>query len=201
MLFRYGWDIEFTPKGTILLYPYDVMSYLTIVPNEMMENTAVWDRLISSPLFSVWASSIAVFSAMRIVVRTKSTNWKFRKLHTSENDLLYIFFDTFGLSFGTTSAHGVHALSEQIIVTFLSLFCILASIFCSGFLFEQMTTSTYIPKIKTFEDVLNSSLDLYIDNELRLPFDIDDLLPETRVYIKLINHINMNIIKRSKFFV
>lgn len=143
-----------------------MINYLTIVPNEMMEMTAVWGRLIASPLFSVWASAIAVFSALRLIVRTKSPNLDARKLYTSKNDLLYIFFDTFGLSFGTSSAHGVHAISEHIIVTFLSVFCILASIFCSGFLFEQMATSTFEPKIKTFEDVLNSSLDLYIDNEL-----------------------------------
>lgn len=120
-----------------------------MVKSELIEKTAASDKLLKSPLLTVWTSAIVVFSVVRTLVRQILC---FR--YSRSNDFLYILFNTFGLSFGTTSASGLKSRSEMIIALFISLFSVLAGIFCAGFLFEQLTLSNFVQVINSFDDLL-----------------------------------------------
>lgn len=134
------------------LYPHEFTEYVILVKSELIEKTAgSSDQLLKSPLFTVWTSAIVVFSVVRILVRRILC---FR--YSISNDFLYILFNTFGLSFGTTPASGLNSRTEKIIVLFISLFGVLAGIFCAGFLFEQLTHSNFVQVINSFEDLLNN---------------------------------------------
>lgn len=137
------------------LYPHHFTEYVILVPKKLKKEEALGYQLLNSPLFTVWASATAVFSISRILVRkllsVRSTDT------TSRNDLVYILFNTFGLSFGTTTAHGVHSRAELILVLFVSLFNVLAGVLCAGFLFEQLANTNYVPIINSFEDFFNQS--------------------------------------------
>lgn len=134
------------------LYPHEYTDYLFLVKSEVIESTAASDKLLKSPLLSVWASAIVLFSIARVLVRQVLLS-----RHTdsaSHNDLSYIMFNTFGLSFGSTSVTGLNSRAEMIMVLFISLFSVLAGIFCAGFLFEQLTISNSMQVINSFEDLL-----------------------------------------------
>lgn len=135
-----------------MLYPHDFVDYVIIVPNDRNEQSTVSNELLSSPLFKVWASSIILFTVMRIMIRKLYPERDIQ--HTSQNALIYIFFNTFGLSFGTTSAHGASNLTEKIVVLFVSIFCILSGIFCTGFLLVKMTSSKNVPKINSIAELM-----------------------------------------------
>lgn len=120
------------------LYPHDFTEFVILVPMDFKEESALWDKLLNSPLFTVWASATVVFTD-----------------NTSHNDLVYILFNSLGLSFGTTTAHGVHSRAEMILVLFVSLFNVLAGILCASFLFEQLAITNYVPIINSFEDFLD----------------------------------------------
>lgn len=135
------------------LYPHDSTDYLILVKSELIEKTAASDKLLKSPLLIVWASAITIFSILRILVRQLLF---FRYIdNNSSNNFLYILFNTYGLSFGATSANAVQSGAEKITVLFVSLFSMLAGIFCAGFLFEKMTISNSVQVINSFDDLLN----------------------------------------------
>lgn len=135
------------------LYPHDFTEYVFLVPKSFKEENALWGKLLNSPLFTVWASATAVFTIGRILVR-KVLIVRFTD-NTSRNDLIYILFNTFGLSFGTTSAHGVHSRAELILILFVSLFNVLAGVLCASFLFGQFAITNYVPFINSFEEFLS----------------------------------------------
>lgn len=135
------------------LYPHDFTEFVILVPMDFKEESALWDKLLNSPLFTVWASATVVFTTGRILVR-RLLIVRFTD-NTSHNDLVYILFNSLGLSFGTTTAHGVHSRAEMILVLFVSLFNVLAGILCASFLFEQLAITNYVPIINSFEDFLD----------------------------------------------
>lgn len=66
----------------------------------------------------------------------------------------YIFFDTYGLSFGTggNGGSGVNR-PERIIKYFIGIFCILSGILFSGGLLVQFTFTSHIQKYNNIEDL------------------------------------------------
>lgn len=122
--------IFFTYLGTwfdyIDLYPHGLTDHVILVKSETIKNTAASDKLLKSPLLTVWASAIIVFSIFRISAR-QLLSYRYAD-NRSHNDIFYILFNTFGLSFGMTSAYGLHSRAEMVIVLFVSLFSMLAGI-------------------------------------------------------------------------
>lgn len=98
---------------------------------------------VSSPLYRI---------CMRYLLMVK----RICQAHVSRNDFVYILFNTFGLSFETTSAHGVHTQAEMIVVLSISSFCLMAGNLCTGFIFEQLTLPNSLPVINSFQELLAS---------------------------------------------
>lgn len=156
--------VFFTYESSIIqymdLYPHEFTDYVILVKSEFTGNIAISDKLLKSPLLTVWASAIVVFTVARILVR-RILLFRYTD-KTTHNDYFYILMNTFGLSFGTTSAYRLHSRAEMIIAIFISLFCVLAGIFCAGFLFEQLTVSNPKQVINSFKDLLqHTELELY----------------------------------------
>lgn len=87
------------------------------------------------------------------------------------NDFGSIFFNTFGLSFGTAGDSANTTLvssSEQLLLWFLSVFAMLASILCSGMFFQEFFTSVLKPSINSLADLGNNP-----QIEIWMPSDID----------------------------
>lgn len=150
------------------LYPHKFVEYVIIVPSDIKEQMGIGDMLLKSPLFSVWAICVGVLSIIRMVIRRLfAFNNKFDKRNRSQNAFVYIFFNTFGLSFGATSAQGAESRTEKAIVLFLSIFCIVAGILCTGFLLEQLIETRTEQKINSLEQLLlEEKVDIVLPNDL-----------------------------------
>lgn len=131
-----------------LLYPYDMVKYVMIVPNIQGYKIKTMGALLKSPLITVWAISILLFSLMRLLIR------KIKKQIQNCNSLVYIVFNTFGLLFATTSVTDVNERSERMLTVFISFYSLLSSIGCSSFLFTQLTFGFDFPLINTVADLL-----------------------------------------------
>lgn len=132
----------------------------------MRKQSALIDIFLRSPLFRVWAIAIGVSSLARALFRRYSAQARRSDENQRPNAFVYISFNTFGLSFGMTGAHGVTNRSEQLIALFVSLFAILAGIFCTGIIFEQFTITSNAVTINTVDDLIDhKELNIY------LPFD------------------------------
>lgn len=130
-----------------LLYPHEVKTYVLIVPSMLKLESKLSEFIFRSPLIRIWAIAIVMFTLFRITQR------KCANPRESANRLVYIPFNTFGLSFGSTSVTGVKSRSELITVFFLSVFGMLAGLLFSGLLFEELTTTESIPQITTLSDL------------------------------------------------
>lgn len=129
-------------------YPHEMDSIVVIVPNIRLVQTSMLTTLLEMPLFSVWAFAIGLFSVSRKAIR--------KILQKPKNYFFEILIDTFGISFATgggTASAVLHSRTENLLLLFLSVFSMLASIFCSGILFQQMTSSTSRPAINSLKDL------------------------------------------------
>lgn len=149
-------DIYFSDDGNRPLYPHHFVEYNILVPNDRIDEADTLGKFLKSPLFSIWASSIGVFSIVRMIFR-KLPHWNRIYATTSHNDLVYIPFNTIGLAFGTTAAHGIQSRAELVLVLYISIFCLLGGILCTGFLFEQLTTVNSVPAINSVNELFEQT--------------------------------------------
>lgn len=130
-------------------YPHETDSIVVVVPNIRLVQTTMLESLLEMPLFSVWAFAILLFTVSRKIIRNI--------LRASRNNCMDIFIDTFGISFATggggLAAATLHSRAENLLILFLSVFSMLASIFCSGILFQQLTSSVSRPAINSLKDL------------------------------------------------
>lgn len=137
------------------LYPIDYQNYILVVPFLMRAQSTILKSILEFPLLNVWAITIGIFMICRKLVRIIL---KARKTYLFE-----LFINTFGLSFGTTFPTNVTSRSETILVLFLSVFSIVANNLCSGYLFQQLSTSTNLPAINSLADLNDfMHIDVYI---------------------------------------
>lgn len=125
--------------------------YIIVVANQMEPKSTVLLSMIQMPLISVWALAILIFAVFRKIIRTV--------LRSKYNDFSTIFLNTFGLSFGTAGDSANASLvssSENLLIWFLSVFAMLASLLCSGMLFTEFSTSLLIPRINSLQDLGNN---------------------------------------------
>lgn len=136
-------------KSQYDIYPsYELEKYTLVVPNLLRRKSALFLSILQMPLLSVWAVAIILFAIFRKIIRSvqKSKFYDFGE----------IFFNTFALSFGTAGQSANTTLisgSEHLLIWFLSLFAMLASILCSGIFFKEFTTISLIPSINSLEDL------------------------------------------------
>lgn len=132
-------------KNLLKLYPHDVENYVLVVPNIRQKDLTIWQSILNFPLLNVWALVIAIFCIFRKSIRLI---YKSRQQSVTE-----IFFNTFGLSFGTTDPSNVNTFPENTLILFLGIFCVLAGNLCTGYLFQQMTVFDYKPEINHLTDL------------------------------------------------
>lgn len=160
------------------LYPHKFVEYVIIVPSDIKEHLGIGDMLLKSPLFTVWAICVGVITLSRMVIRRLfAFNSQFDKRNSSQNAFVYIFFDTFGLSFGATSAQGAESKTEKAIVLFLSIFCIVAGILCTGFLLEQLIETKAEQKINSLEQLIFEE-----DLDIVLPSDLNFVAKQYKIF-------------------
>lgn len=137
--------MDLSMVGTV--YPYDWRQFVLIVPSMVKTNSKLLEFIFNSPLIRIWLLAIGMFTILRIIQR--------KVINPSEplNQIVYIPFNTFGLSFGTTSVTGGGSRSEVIATFFLTLFGMLAGLLFSGLLFEQLTITESVQEITSFSDL------------------------------------------------
>lgn len=124
----------------------------------MREKSNWWELVRDSPLINVWLFNIFLITIIRIVI----IKWTCGSVNDSTRVLLY----TFGMSFGVGTSDSVSCRAERLVVLFLSIFAMLASIFCSGYLYQQYTSDSRIPVIQTLSDLNKSNLNILAVNDL-----------------------------------
>lgn len=131
------------------LYPYAFKKLLIIVPKYLTPKSFFWQSLVSSPLLSVWILVIILFTVLQIVFR--------RVVPTAINYLISDkFIETVGIILGTSTPNYQKKnliKSELILIIFGSIFALLAGIYFSGMIFEQLITTVMLPNISTIEDI------------------------------------------------
>lgn len=124
-----------------------------------------FNDVIKSPLFSVWATALILFTLCRKLLQTIYSH---KTLGTHKNTPSgSIFFETIGLMFGTTGLwSNLVNKPEKILILFLSLCGMIASIFCTGMLFDQFAMDLSRPNINCLEDLAkNESIEIYVTKE------------------------------------
>lgn len=138
--------------------------YIIVVHNKLERKLTQFLSILEMPLISVWAFAILIFSICRKILRSV--------LKSKYNEFSSIFFNTFGLTFGTAGGSNNTTLisgSEQLLLWFLSLFAIMANILCSGMLFKEFSTSLLMPSINSLDDLgKNPNMEVLMPTE----FDI-----------------------------
>lgn len=122
--------------------------YIIVVLNKLERKLTLFLSVLEMPLISVWTIAIIIFAFLRKVLRSV-LNSEYKHFGT-------IFLYTFGLSFGTAgnSNYTTHtSSSERLLLSFLSIFAMLAGILYSGMLFNEFSTSLLVPSINSLEDL------------------------------------------------
>lgn len=143
------------------MYPHEFETYIMIVPNYMViySEAILISFLLKSPLLNVWAIAILIFTIGRKIISRKS---KF-------GDIL---ITTIGLIFGTSSTYQQSIKkSEKVLILFCSLFAFLSGIICTGFIFQELTSTSYKPSINSLSDLAkHSDLNVWSSGFLRASF-------------------------------
>lgn len=118
---------------------------MVLVPNYRREESALWHSFATSPLFSIWCSTITLFTIVRFLMQ------KVNRRH--QVPFHRIAYETCGLSFGWVIVSSASSRAERLLNIFISLFAILSGIFFSGLLLQQFAFTDRLPVINTFEDL------------------------------------------------
>lgn len=151
-------------ESTAHLYPYKYSRYYMVAPNIQIDQSAFGVFFRDSPIFRIWLLVSIIYALIRFFLQYLGG----RLINTKPSTFSTIYFDTLGRSIGTTAGAKMFGnRSETILLLSLSIFSILASIFCSGFLFNhQLLATSHAPLFNSIPDVEKSSLDIYLTHEL-----------------------------------
>lgn len=116
-----------------------------------------------------WVLTSAAFTILRLLLRHIVKNLLGADVKSSEVGTIY--FDTLGRSFGTLSSSSLkfHR-SESVVLLLLSLFCFIASIFCSGFLFGHLINDEQTPLINSLHELNDSDIPIFFTYALNRNF-------------------------------
>lgn len=140
--------------------PIHIEACVLLVPVSDEMTSDVWNFIISSSLFNIWLTSVLAFTILR---------WICRKIvFRLPPNFTYLFFDTFGQSFGTGGNGNYVNHAERILVFSIALFSMLASALFSGGLLVQFTLSPKQQQFTKLEDLAyeNSKLQVLLSKEL-----------------------------------
>lgn len=119
--------------------------------------------LWKSPLISLWVLTAATFTILRLILRRIVAN--IIAANKQPMNVGAIFFETLGRSFGTLSGSDVKLhRSESVLLLVLSVFCFLATTFCSGFLFGHLLNDEQKPLINSLHELNQSKITIYYMN-------------------------------------
>lgn len=139
------------------MYPHDITKFVLVVPNIQVKTSNSVKTILGSPLICVWSIGILLCTLLRLALNKMHRN----SANTNEN--VYVFFNTFGLSFGTTANNSTRTWSQKCLAITISIFGLLSGIFCGGLLFQQMTLYKSMPAINCLDDIAKfTNIDIYM---------------------------------------
>lgn len=158
-----------------LLYPHRESRYVDLVPKRIEKYYISFNDIIKSPLLCVWAVALILFSILRKLFQFIYGQRFFG--HRKETHISSIVFESIGLLFGTTGLwNNINNKPETVLTLFLSIFGMIASIFCTGILFDQFSADLFTLTINSIEDLgKNESIIIYFTNELRNKLNLDKM--------------------------
>lgn len=159
------------------LIPHTTGVYVVIVPYLGSSSISLSAVLYDSPLFTVWCACLIYFVVVRLVIRC------FHSIEINRNELIYIPFNTIGLSFGTTAAGSVRTRSESIVIVFIAISSIFTGILCSGILLQSFVVSSSRPTINSLEDIYKFPNLTFMSNTF-----INTYILDYKYYFALIKH-------------
>ena len=159
---------EYLNNRSNYIYPHDYEEYVIIVPNDLEEKSAFVKLVLNSPLLNVWTITIVVVSLFRIYLR--------RNLPTSSSHVIRLILDTFSIAFTGFGFIKTHIRHEHILSISLSVFSLVSSIFCTGYIFQQYTSTVLQPKINSITDLNNSNLDIVVQEKFTPQKTINQLV-------------------------
>lgn len=130
------------------MYPHKQENYVVLVPNYRREQSALWHTFATSPLFSIWCSTISLFAVVRYFLQRASRVPRRERVPFDR-----IAYETCGMSFGWTIISSASSRPEKLLMIFISLFAVLSGIFFSGMLLQQFAFTNVLPTINTFKDL------------------------------------------------
>lgn len=148
------------------IYPYRMQKFVALVPRLVETQFLTFDDILKSPLLSVWLFAIFIFTISRKLFQILYVHIIFG--HYKEQSMITILFETIGLMFGTTGMWRIgNNKPDNLLGLFISIFGIIASIFCTGYLFEQFAMDLTKPTINSIEDLANQkSLNICVIKDL-----------------------------------
>lgn len=127
------------------MYPHKQENFVVLVPNYRREASALWHSFATSPIFSIWCSTITLFTIVRYLMQKVN--------HQNQVPFDRIAYETCGLSFGWAIVSSASSRPERLLNISISLFAILSGIFFSGLLLQQFAFFDHLPLINTFHDL------------------------------------------------
>lgn len=143
-----NYNVKFAGRDLIPLYPHGFENYVIVMPNRLKQSSNLLNVIRSSSLIIVWLPVILVMGYTRKFIR------KFAINSNNEN----FMFDTVRITLTGASNITLLNRSEQLLVLFMSIFFLLAGIFCCGDIFKEIATSKYTPSINSLESLNESNL-------------------------------------------
>lgn len=140
-------------------YPHSDIEYVIVLPNIVTVRSILLSSMVRNPLFSVWASIVALVTVIRKILQ----RFAVKATRRSFSDL---FFDSLGRGFGTSMLSDGPIRSERILLTAMAFVAVLAGIFCSGALIEQFSTNQYTQVIRNVDDLKASGYTVIVPKEL-----------------------------------
>lgn len=127
--------------------------YVIVVPTEWQASAIDIRSMIKSPLFIVWIFIIVLFTLLRKCFQLFAMN---RNELTITTPIVEILLETYAIMFSTSSSAASicgNNRPERTLIVFLWFGSILASILCSGMLFDKLATNRLEPRMNSLADI------------------------------------------------
>lgn len=120
--------------------------------------------MLRSALFNVWFLIIILVTISRKMIEKMLTQKNVNLPKTS--NITDLFFDTVQIAFCGVGNLTIKNKPTKILLTFLSIFYLLAGLLCSGSFFQEITAGTYKPQINSIEDLNKTNLTINVSSDL-----------------------------------
>lgn len=148
------------------LYPHAYEQFVFVVPNRIAIKLQHFNLFEAIIFANIWLIPIIIYT----ILRYYNQQIPFRHLGTKYFNWFDMCFNSFQMTiFGIANIINVRNKVESVLVIFLSIFSLLASILFSGYLFQLYSSSSTYSEINSIADLKRSGLDVYYPMDLMDP--------------------------------